>query len=288
MPKRAQRPERLSPEWDGPWSSWGELPAGLQVAIDWAWRNAQPETPKDRARLVALDGLISFEKIFHHEGIRWTNRHLKRLLPWLSKEDRYEALAQFFPLSKGTIRSFVEGSDSGPWRAAREAEKRESHVHKDETEQMDCAECLWIDGVRPGSEGFGAFSFPRKGEHQLAFRRVPWSQEGNHRYTMFGVMGSSAGLGGRWRVSIHLQEMGTDGEVSVNMAEEESWDEFPVPEIKSFHDGWVDLFRVMPSNVKRIYTLCEPTLETPTRHLFPTPQDRQWELDVIEHWSKQR
>lgn len=235
---------------------------------------------------MAMDGLLSFERIFHHEGIRWTNRHLKRLLPWLVKEDRYEALAHFFTLSKGTIRSLVEGGASGVWRIAREAEKRESHTHEDETEQEHCTECLWVDGVRPGSEGFGAFSFPRKGGHQLAFRRVPWTHQKNRRYTLYGVMGSSSGPGGRWRVSIHRHEIEDGGEVSVNLLEEDSWDEVRVPEFKSFRDGWVELFRVMSPTIKRVYTRLEPTLEIPTRHLFPSPPDRQWELDVIEAWAE--
>ena len=257
------------------------------MAIDWAWRNAQPESPKDRVRLIAMDGLLSFQRIFHHEGIRWTHRHLKRLLPWLAKEDRYEALALFFTQSSGTIRSHVEGGESGIWRTARKAEQGESHFHKDESEKEHCPQCYWLKAVRPGSEGIAGFTFPRKGGQHLAFRRTPWTQEGNRRYSMFSALGSSAGPGGRWRVSIHRQEIADDGEISVSMSEEDSWDEFPVPELKSYAKGWTELFRVMNPDLTRVYTFFEPTLAIPVRHVFPPTPDKKLEEKLLAAWSKE-
>lgn len=281
MPKRPEPPTGLSAEWGGGWALWDDLPAALQVAIDWSWRNAQPESPKDRARLQAMDGKLPFERIFHHEGIRWTNRHLKRLLPWLAKEDRFLALGYFFKQADSTIRSIVEGGDKGLWRAAREAERRELHHHADEAERLECPDCIWVEGVRPGSEGLGAFLFPRGDGHLLAFRRLPWSQSGNHRMYMFGLLGASAGPNGRWRVSIHRRVVDdVDGD-SVDGEEISSWDEFPVPPLKAFEDGWVELFRVMNPKITRAYTILPPDAKHPQRHLFPPTDDKKLKEEFL-------
>lgn len=280
MPRGAIPPNGLSGEWRGGWTSWKELPAALQVAVDWSWRNAQPESPKDRARLQAMDGRLPFERIFHHEGIRWTNRHLKRLLPWLPKEDRYAALSLFFTQAESTIRSIVEGGDKGLWRAAREAERREPHQHANEIEMLECPNCICVR-VRPGSEGFGTFFFPRADGHLLAFRRAPWSQSGNRRMTMFGSLGASAGPSGRWRVSIHRRIVDEEDGDSVDLQEISSWDEFPVQPIKAFEGGWVELFRVMNPKLPRAYTILGPDAKHPERRLFPPTEDTRLKAALL-------
>lgn len=81
---------------------------------------------------------------------------------------------------------------------------------------------------------------------------------------MIGFLGASAGPDGRWRVSIHNLTGDAEGQDLIGTEELLSWDEFPAPRLKSFEDGWVELFRVMNPKVKRIYTVLDPDTITQT------------------------
>lgn len=252
-----------------PWSKWDDVPDALQAAIDWAWRNAGPETPQDRARMKAMDGLTTLETLLDHELILWTFRLTRRALPWVASAKTWEALAPFFGRSASTLKKYQEAT--GVWKAAKLAAHQIHHPkHKTVAALNECSECLCVDSLGYGGEGFCIIEIPRLGGGSALIERKPAWLHGNRGTSLFGS-GWAHAPGMVWVFEQHEKVAeGTADGLGLR-----TWRAPATPAPINPKKGWLELFRWANPELTRLYSVSrspEPSGEVIVR-IFPEPSD---------------
>lgn len=250
MPKRIDPPDPLPSDWtpSESWNRWEALPGSLQAAAEWAWRNAGPLTKKDFERIHLMEGVVSYQEIYHHEMVRWASRLIAHALPWLRKEDRYKALGLYLGRAMATIRSMAEGGDRGAWKIARTP--------------PEVAVPDWLISDLPkwigtATDNFGNVPFVGKGGRIVCFSRRPSVVQGNRSASFYTAAGawSSAGSNGFWRVKVHECRYADDQLTILDSGVEPSWTEAPAPVPRDAKEGWKEFFQIASPSVGRMYSI---------------------------------